>query len=168
MRPQTQITGRMGELIVELELLKRGWWAANLNAATSNFIGYDLFAAKGGKSVKIRIKAKRSGELMFRWSAKTSDLILPNLNANDQNDFVAAVSFDDTPKGYQIYIIPSVEVEMELKRNHSIWLSGKKSNGEDRKDSSNRIIYMDENFSSVSHGYAEKWRQYLEAWERLE
>lgn len=106
MRPQTQITGRMGELVAELELLKRGWWVTNFNDATTNFIGWDLFASKDNKSIKIRIKAKRTGETMFRWNAKSSECILPNLRLGDSEDFVFAVSFNDNPKGYEVYTCP--------------------------------------------------------------
>lgn len=167
MRPQTQITGRMGELVVELELLKRGWWATNFNSATTNFVGWDLFAAKESRSVKLRVKAKRSGETMFRWSAKSKDRILPNLNMNDECDFVVAISFDDSQKGYEVYVIPSAIVEIELKKNHSLWLSGKKRDGESRKDGSNRIIYMDDRMDGISHGYSQKWSPYLGAWDLL-
>ena len=63
----TQRVGRMGELVVELELLARGWLAGNFNATTGNSAGWDLFAFKGERSVKLRVKAKRPGAQVFRW-----------------------------------------------------------------------------------------------------
>lgn len=32
----SQIIGRLGELVVEMELLKQGWSAGNYNASTKN------------------------------------------------------------------------------------------------------------------------------------
>jgi len=40
----TQRIGRMGELVVELELLKRGWIVGNFNHTVLNSAGWDLFA----------------------------------------------------------------------------------------------------------------------------
>ncbi len=168
MRPQTQITGRMGELVAELELLKRGWWVTNFNNATTNFIGWDLFAAKENRSIKIRIKAKRAGETMFRWSAKSNQCVLPNLRFDDREDFVFAVSFDESPKGHEIYIIPSTVLETELKNNHAAWIAGTKKNGDLRKNTNIRTIYMDDRSDSISRGYSTKWKKYLEKWNLLE
>lgn len=168
MRPQTQITGRMGELVAELELLKRGWWVTNFNDATTNFIGWDLFAVKENKSIKIRIKAKRSGETMFRWNAKSSECILPNLRLDDSEDFVFAVSFNDSPKGHEIYIIPSTVIEAELKSNHAAWISGTKKNGDPRKNTNIRTIYIDDKSNGISRGYLTKWKKHQEAWHLLE
>ena len=61
----TQRIGRMGELVVELELLARGWLVGNFNATTMNSAGWDLFATKAGRSAKIRVKAKRPGTSSF-------------------------------------------------------------------------------------------------------
>ena len=66
----TQRIGRMGELVVELELLARGWMVGNFNATTMNSAGWDLFATKAGRSIKIRVKAKRPGTSCFVWSRK--------------------------------------------------------------------------------------------------
>lgn len=40
----TARTGRMGELIVEYELLRRGWITGNFNHSTMNSAGWDLLA----------------------------------------------------------------------------------------------------------------------------
>ena len=91
----TQRIGRVGELVVELELIARGWHFGNFNASTGNSVGWDLFAAKAGRAVKLRVKAKRPGTSCFRWSSKSDGTILLGLEKNDPSDFVTAVSFEE-------------------------------------------------------------------------
>jgi len=55
----TQRIGRMGELVVELELLARSWPVGNFNATTMNSAGWDLFATKAGRSVRITRQSRR-------------------------------------------------------------------------------------------------------------
>ena len=82
----TQRTGRMGEIIVELELLKRGWIVGNLNHTTLNSAGYDLFATRGTRTVKLRVKAKRPGVANFRWAAKPGGRrLLPRVRSAYRN-----------------------------------------------------------------------------------
>jgi len=56
--------------VVELELLKRGWIVGNFNHTVLNSAGWDLFATRGDRSVRLRVKAKRPSIDCFRWSAK--------------------------------------------------------------------------------------------------
>lgn len=137
----TQRIGRMGELVVELELLKRGWIVGNFNHTVMNSAGWDLFATKGDRSVRLRVKAKRPGVDCFRWSAKADgSVFLGHEGASD--DFVIAVSFaaDDS---YKAYVLPTLVVEQTLNSEHDRWISGTKANGEARKPTSMRHIYMD-------------------------
>lgn len=166
MIPQTQITGRMGELVLEYELLRRGWLAGNTNASMKNFYAWDIFAFKDEQTLKFRVKAKRENERAFRWSATKSGEIFPNLQ---EDDYVAAISFDrKIPCGYQIYIIPSRIVQEELMNNHALWLSGTKRDGGKRKDTTQRNLYLDNRTDKPSHGYAKKWAPYKDAWGLLE
>lgn len=101
----TQRIGRMGELAVELELLARGWMVGNFNSTTANSAGWDLFATKGGRSVRIRVKEKRPGTSCFVWPKKRDGRVF-DLLAGDVDDFVAAVNFEagGLPG---IYILPA-------------------------------------------------------------
>src|SRR5688500_1072561 len=109
----TQRIGRMGELVVELGLLSRGWIVGNFNATTLNSAGWDLFACKGDRSVRIRVKAKRPGTMAFRWSAKADGSVLAGFTPESDDDYVAAVSFE-AARNPDIYIIPSRIVEEAL------------------------------------------------------
>lgn len=162
----TQRIGRMGELVVELELIARGWHVGNFNSSTNNSAGWDVFAAREGKSVKLRVKAKRPGTECFRWSAKSDGTLLYGLCTDDRTDFVAAVSFEDGG-GYHVYIIPSETVETELESNHSEYLSIPKRDGGQRKNTAQRNLYINNSVERHGHGYRKKWAKYRGAWDQL-
>ena len=163
----TQRVGRMGELVVELELLKRGWIVGNFNSTTMNSAGWDLFATRRTRSVKIRVKAKRPGVDCFRWSAKADGSVLAGLAATD-DDFVAAVSFD-TSGGYDAFIMPSDVVGRTLRDENARWIAGTKPGGGPRKPTSMRHIYInDRDDGAPAHGFATRWAPYRNAWDLLE
>lgn len=162
----TQRVGRMGELVVELELLKRGWIVGNFNSTTMNSAGWDLFATRGTRSVKIRVKAKRPGIDCFRWSAKADGSVLVGL-ADTVDDFVAAVSFD-ARGGYDVFVIPSKVVEQTLHDENARWVSGTKAGGGARKPTPMRHIYINSREDGApAHGFAVRWAQYVNAWSLL-
>ena len=163
----TQRTGRMGELVVELELLRRGWIVGNFNSTTMNSAGWDLFATRGKRSVKIRVKAKRPGVINFRWSMKPDGSVFYGATGDDDDDFVAAVSFE--PDGGHItYIVPASVVSATLAAEHTAWLGGAKANGGARKDTPMRSVYIDDRADNTpSHGFKTKWAGYAEAWDTL-
>jgi hypothetical protein len=164
----TARVGRMGELVVELELLARGWLVGNFNATTANSAGWDLFATKGRRTVKIRVKAQRPGVTTLRWSAKADGRIFLGLEEGAEDDYVAAVSFG-TAGLPAVYVVPSAVVEDALMGNHAAWLGGAKRDGGERKDTSMRNIYLDDREDlGPAHGYARKWGEFRGAWPLLE
>lgn len=163
----TQSIGRMGELVVELELLRRGWIVGNFNHTVLNSAGWDLFATRADRTVRIRVKAKRPGVDCFRWSAKKDGSIFPGLT-DAADDFVAAVSFrhDGT---YDIYLLPTRLVDQALTDGHASWLSGSKADGSARKPTSMRHIYLDQRIDGrPSRGFAAHWACYRNAWNLLD
>ena len=163
----TQRVGRMGELVVEFELLKRGWIVGNFNSTTMNSVGWDLFATRGNRSVKIRVKAKRPGVANFRWAAKREGTVFGGADDGD-DDFVAAVSFasDGT---YCTYILPARVVEQTLAAEHLVWIGGRKADGGMRKDTPMRSIYIDDRDDGApGHGFKKRWAVYCDAWSSLE
>lgn len=163
----TQRIGRMGELVVELELLARGWLVGNFNATTVNSAGWDLFATQGRRSVRIRVKAKRPGVSAFRWSAKADGAIFLGLDPAADDDFVAAVSFE--PEGPpHVYVVPSGTVADALAGNHADWLAGPRRGGGARKDTSMRNLHLDERQDlGPGHGYSTLWATYRGSWSLL-
>lgn len=162
----SQQIGRMGELIVELELISRGWTVGNFNASTINSLGWDIFAARPGSSIKIRVKAKRPGTDCFRWSAKADGSVLLGLAENDDTDFVAAVDFQESG-GYYVYILHSAIVEQTLRENHAAYLAQPKRDGSAKKDSSQRNLFMNERTRHPGHGYRREWKKYRNAWDQF-
>lgn len=162
----TQRIGRMGELVVELELLARGWMVGNFNATTMNSAGWDLFATKGGHSVRIRVKAKRPGTSCFVWSKKRSGRVF-DISPGDQNDFVAAVNFD-AGAAPGVYILPAARVEQDLLACNAAWLLGEKRGGGQRKDTSVLRVHIDERVDAPGHGFGVTWAPFLNAWAALE
>lgn len=165
----TQRIGRMGELVVELELLARGWMVGNFNATTANSAGWDLFAVKGERAVKIRVKAKRPGTAIFRWSARPDGSVLKGLDPSDPTDFVAAVDFQSDGH-YVVYVLPSLEVEAALQSDFAAWAAGSKRDGTARKaTSSMRHAALDEGDPTIpGRGYARRWLLFRDAWGLLE
>lgn len=162
----TQRIGRMGELVVELELLARGWLVGNFNATTMNSAGWDLFATKGGRSIRIRVKAKRPGTSCFVWSKKRNGRVF-DLTDGDDEDFVAAVSFEAAASP-AIYVLPSHIVEDELLASAAAWLAGERRGGGQRKDTSVLRVHIDHRVDTIGHGYAQRWADYRGGWEMLE
>lgn len=163
----TQRVGRMGELVVELALLSRGWLVGNFNATTANSAGWDLFATKGARSVKIRVKAKRPGTTSFVWSKKGDGRVFAMALDGDPDDFVAAVSFEADGKA-DIYVMPSAEVEADLLESAREWLGGEKRGGGARKETPALRVHMDERTDAPGHGFAVKWARYRNGWAALE
>lgn len=163
----TQRVGRMGELIVEFELLKRGWIVGNFNHATMNSAGWDLFATNGTRSIKLRVKAKRPGVDCFRWSARSDGTIFLGQTGQD-DDWVAAVSFA-ADGSYDVYLVPTEVVSVTLKHDHERWLQGAKRGGGTRKDTSMRHAYLDEREDGApGRGFTRRWANYRNAWNQLE
>jgi len=162
----TQRIGRMGELVVELELLARGWLVGNFNATTMNSAGWDLFATKAGRSVKIRVKAKRPGTTSFAWSRRRDGRVF-DLVSGDNDDYVAAVSFE-TAGTPAVYLLPAQVVEHELLSSTAEWLAGSKRDGGARKDTGVLRVHLDHRTGAVGHGYASRWASYCAAWSSLE
>lgn len=162
----TQRTGRMGELVVELELLRRGWITGNFNHSTMNSAGWDLFATRGDRSVRLRVKAKRPGVANFRWSAKADGSVFLGHHGAD-DDFVIAVSFE-ADGSHVAYVVPTGIVAEALEAEHQRWLAGPKRGGGSRKDTPMRSIYIDDREDGApSHGFATRWASYRDAWSLL-
>jgi hypothetical protein len=162
----TQRIGRMGELVVELELLARGWLVGNFNATTMNSAGWDLFATKGTRSVRIRVKAKRPGTSCFVWSKKRDGRVFDRVDG-DTDDFVTAVSFEASGAP-TVYVLPAAKVEADLLESSATWLSGEKRGGGQRKETPALRVHIDDGVDAPGHGFAVFRADYRNAWTALE
>lgn len=160
--------GRMGELIVELELLARGWLVGNFNATTSNSADWDLFATRGNRTVRIRVKAKGPGSSSFVWSLKKDGSVFPRLHPDADDDFVAAVSFE-ADANPTVYVVPSGRVQTDLLQSRADWLAGTKRDGTARKDTPALRLHLDlDDAGRAGHGFLKRWAGHRNAWHDLD
>lgn len=164
----SQTVGRLGELVVEMELLSRGWITGNFNSSVANAAAWDIFAAKRSRSVKLRVKSKRPGVDALQWSAKPDGAIFLQLDPADLGDFVAAVDFR-IEGGWDVYIVPTGVVADTLASNHSRWLSTPKRDGAEKKDGARRVLWLNDRPPDIpGQGYRQLWGDFRNAWHLLE
>jgi hypothetical protein len=159
-----QITGRLGELAVEQELLSRGWSVGNFNASLPNSRAFDLFAVKGKRRVCLRVKAT-SGSMIVYGSDRRS--LFKDLSPDDDGDFVAIV-FLKAGKPEEFYILPTKVVKDKIITSNRRWDKTPKRDGTARE--TNRQLGLDfsgKGTSAAHRGMRVKWKQYRNAWALL-
>ncbi|MCB9988318.1 MAG: hypothetical protein H6868_03165 [Rhodospirillales bacterium] len=162
-----QMVGRLGELAVERELLKRGWMVGNFNANIANAAAYDLFAVKGRRRVCLRVKTT-SGH-MIQYTVKSHGSAFNDLSADDDGDFVAIVLMEgEEPLAF--YLVPSTVVDETLRTANEEWLQHPKKDGSPRKKTNHRALDFkgDKTPSAPHKGMGKRWEQYKDAWKILE
>lgn len=162
----TQIVGRMGELIAELELLSRGWLVANVNASTQNARSFDLFANKDSRMIKVRVKAGMGQSRSLTWSAKKDGTVFTDLVQHDETDVVIGVLLADQ-RDYDVYIIPTYVVDLALRSDIEKWMGTPARDGSRHKETSRRTIAFNQS-TGIGRGYERKWLGYHEAWHLLD
>ncbi len=161
-----QMVGRLGELAVEQELLKRGWMVGNFNASLPNTMAYDLFAVKGARRVCLRVKTT-SGN-MVQYTAKKDGSIFRNLLRGDNGDFVVIVLMDKA-KPKEFYIVPTRVVESLIITSNKTWHMQPKRDGTPRKKTQHRALeFTGKADSALGRGLRIKWDKYEGAWASLE
>jgi hypothetical protein len=168
-----QVIGRLGELAVEMELLKGGWSVGNYNASTKNAETFDLFASKGKRRIGIRVKAykgnrKRKGEGV-QYTAKDHGSVFNELDSQDDGDFVVIVRVcPQEPE--EFYIIPTKIVDCAINDIEKKWRSHPKKDGSPRKVTTHRIIdfHGEQNERQPYRGYQKIWKEYMGDWKILE
>ena len=161
-----QTIGRLGELAVERELLKRGWMVGNFNASMANAATYDLFAVKGYQRVCLRVKTT-SGN-MIQYSAKKDGEIFRGLLPKNKGDYTVVVLVEkDEPK--EFYVLPTQVVNDKLIESNLEWHKGQKRDGSPRKVTLHRALdFNGPKVPENSHrGMRLKWFRYLNAWDSL-
>jgi len=158
----------MGELAVEMELLARGWTVGNFNATTKNTAGFDLFAIKGQRDIKIRVKAKNRGVDSWQWMAKPDGTLFLNFSPSDDSDFAALVSFDSSARGHTIYVIHTQDLDEAIRTDFKEFCkrSPRMPDGKPRTPAVHRHRAL--RLNSPKYGVAKEWEGYREAWGLLE
>jgi hypothetical protein len=161
----TTAIGNAGEHFVMAELLARGLQAFRADRSNT---AYDLAVFSGEKHSLIRVKTATSDNL--QWSAKKTGEIF--LQMKKSSDFVAIViikSQTNPIRSAQVYIVPTVVVDREIRKCHAFWLAQSGEKQEARSASLHRGLVLSGNATAtnIGRGYAIKWKRYLEAWHQL-
>jgi hypothetical protein len=162
-----QMVGRLGEIAVERELLRRGWTVGNFNATVANTAAYDLFAVKGKRRVCLRVKAA-SGR-MVQYTVKGHGSAFNSLMSNDDGDFVVIALFKDE-NNPEFYIMPTQVMDDAMRKIYTLWLKSPKKGGLPRKNTSHRALdFTGEQTKSIPYrGLQKVWASYLSNWSILE
>lgn len=164
-----QLIGAFGEKVVEAELLRRGWLTSNVNHSVKNAADYDIFAMKNRRTVHLRIKT-----CSYRWDAfqfsgfKSGEDI--RTRGFSSTDFTILVRMGKDRASDAFYVVPTVEVRRRLRISRRAYLSIKKKIGGSRKDLGHWSLLLKEarNEDTPHHGFARKWKAYLDAWRLLD
>ncbi len=119
--------GNAGEYLVVGELLKRGVIAA---PAPRNNPGFDVLATNGSRSLNIRVKTKTQASNSWVWMCRKKDPernIFRNLG--DKPDVTALVDLKDEQTPPEYYIVPTLELDRELKAIFKRWLESPPKRG---------------------------------------
>jgi len=146
------LIGNAGEYFVVAELLKRGVVAA---LAPRNTPGFDLLAARGSKTVKVRVKTKTEEYDCWQWNAKKNGSIFLGLSPKD--DFIVLVNLTQETKEMDYFILPTVKIDGWLQKLFQDWVGtpGKKGQQHDRENK-RRIIYYKE-FGTELEPFKNQW-----------
>jgi hypothetical protein len=162
-----QKVGAFGESAVEAELLRRGWLPANVNPTVKNAEGYDIFAIKLEKDIRIRVKTCGPAQPGFQFGGFKGVIV----TEVPSNDFTVLVRMGIARGKDEFYIVPTPVVREQLKQHREHYLKTFKRDGGRRKDLGHWTLLLSDLKSGEdrpSHGLKRRWAQYLENWTILE
>ena len=133
MKLNHQAVGAFGERAVEVELLRRNWIPANVNATVKNAADFDIYAVKKGHTVHLRVRACGPDSRAFQFGGFDPCEQVKVGNFND-TDFTVLVSMSSDRNRDQFYVVPSRVVRQEIALRQSEYLSVAKRDGTARKD----------------------------------
>jgi hypothetical protein len=140
---ESTLVGVAGEYFVAAELSARGNIAS---ISLRNSRGIDIIAsnASANTTVTIQVKSNSSGNPSWILSKKSESFV-------SHNHFYVFVRLHALGERPTFHIVPSEDVAKYISESHSNWLSGKKRDGSERKDSNMR------KFEDCSSTYEERW-----------
>jgi hypothetical protein len=121
------LIGNAGEYLVVGELLKRYIIAA---LAPRNNPSFDVLATNGTNSLYIRVKTKTIAAKSWVWMCSKRDAgetIFKNIR--DRFDFSVLVDLKGEGASPEYYVIPTIELDKELKAINQRWLNSPPKRG---------------------------------------
>tara|TARA_R110002051_G_scaffold33923_3_gene75500 strand:- start:1507 stop:2025 length:519 start_codon:yes stop_codon:yes gene_type:complete len=163
---KSSLIGAAGEYYVMSELLHRGVIGA---LAPEGVPTIDILVSSplGNRLASIQVKTRRTIVPAASWPMNEK-----HENISSDMLFYCFVNMFDVPdKKPETFVVPSKVVAKLMKLSHVTWLSGKKKNGEARKDTPMRSFSRSHsNLNGLtSVDYSAGWlEQYRERWDLLE
>ena len=149
------LIGNAGEYYVAAELLKRGVVAA---LAPRNAPAFDILAARGGKTIRIRVKTKSAQYTDWQWVVKQDGSIFRDLSANA--DFTVLVNLTVDTRDLEFYVLPTEVLNRWLLDDFDMWVRAPGKNNRPH-DPTNKKRHL--NFPK----FRERLQTYLHNWELL-
>jgi hypothetical protein len=137
------LSGIAGHYLVAAELSRRGYIAT---PTLRNTRGIDVLAssADGTKAITIQVKTNQHSSHEWLLSAGAESLISDSL-------FYVFVNLNGYGKAPTFHIVPSKTVADYVRQGHEEWLSGRKKDGTERKDTAMR------KFKDHQNKYLDRW-----------
>lgn len=149
------LIGNAGEFYVAAELLKRGVVAA---LAPRNAPAFDILAARGPKTVRVRVKTKSAEYTDWQWMIKKDGQIFRDLCS--QNDFTVLVNLTVDTKDLGFFVVPTLELNAWLIADFDEWVQTPGKNGRPHSpDNKKRHLGYPK--------FARRLTQYLHNWDTM-
>jgi hypothetical protein len=165
-----QSVGAFGERAVEVELLRRGWIPANVNATVKNAADFDIFAVKDDKMVLLRVRACAPDARRFQFGGFKPDKPVQLANFK-KNDFTVLVAISSDRTKDEFYVMPSRVLREEIILRQKDYLAIPKKDGTKRKDTGHWALHLakrKDGRQQGGYGLEEKWKKYANAWHLLD
>ena len=146
------LIGNAGEHYVMAELLKRGIIAA---LAPRNAPGFDIFASKGNKTARIRVKTKSEEYDIWQWNARKDRIIFRELSEED--DFTVLVHLALDHCDLVFFIIPTKLLEGWLVHDFEEWLATPGRGGRPHSPDNRKRHLHYENYQEIMEKYRNNW-----------
>jgi len=153
---QGSLIGNSGEHHVIAELLQQGVIAA---MTPRNSPSFDIFAAKGKRTVRIRVKTKSEQYDHFQWNIKKDGKIFRQISRD--NDFVVMVNLKTKLKRPDFFIVPTYIINKWLTVGFNRWL---KTPGKNKRPHSSTNMQRHLSYKDFQDTLDE---QYLDNWKSL-
>jgi len=166
-----QSVGAAGEKLVEVELLRRHWLTANVNASIRNAEGYDIFAQRSDTRVSIRVKTCSARLEAFQFGGFHKKPFVPP-EGFPPRDFTVLVLLGAKYGADEFWVMPTLTLRKQLANNAKEYLSQCTRAGTDRIDTGQWTLHLhslkDESDMRQGYGNRKRWEMYANAWHLLE
>lgn len=146
------LIGNAGEYYVAAELLKRGVIAA---LAPRNAPAFDILAAKGKRTVRIRVKTKSAEYTDWQWMVKKDGQIFRDLGKKD--DFTVLVNLTRETKDLAFFVVPTFQLNNWLVDDFKNWVRTPGKNGRPHDPSNKKRNLGYPKFENHLKQYLHNW-----------